>query len=207
MVADDLATDRLTSSMDGFKLSICESEERMFEQLLDFVLDLDPDILTGYEVHSSSWGYLIERAAKAYRMDLCERLSRIQASDGAVATRNAPENEEDEEMAPPVSREKDQWGYQKTSIVSVTGRIVLNTWRLMRSELDLTSYTMENMVWHVLHRRTPKFNYRTLTTWYTSCVKERLRVVKYFSDRAKFSLELLDECNIIGRTRYVDTFE
>lgn len=37
-------------------------EMYMINTLVDIVRDLDPDILTGYEVHSSSWGYVIERA-------------------------------------------------------------------------------------------------------------------------------------------------
>lgn len=34
--------------------------------LVDIVRNLDPDILTGYEVHSNSWGYIIERARKIW---------------------------------------------------------------------------------------------------------------------------------------------
>jgi hypothetical protein len=38
----------------------------------------------------------------------------------------------------------------------------------MRSELALTSYTLENLFFHVLHERVPKFDHQTLTNWWTS---------------------------------------
>jgi DNA polymerase zeta len=47
----------------------------------------------------------------------------------------------------------DQWGLRKTSTVKITGRHVLNLWRIMRSEQSLTVYTYENSVFHLLHRR------------------------------------------------------
>ena len=50
----------------------------------------------------------------------------------------------------------------------LSGRIVLNVWRLMRSELALTSYSAENLFFHVLHERVPKYDHRTLTQWWTS---------------------------------------
>jgi DNA polymerase elongation subunit (family B) len=37
-------------------------EQYMINSLVDIVRDLNPDILTGREVHSESWGYVIERA-------------------------------------------------------------------------------------------------------------------------------------------------
>lgn len=44
------------------------TELDLFTRLVEIVRLYDPDILTGYEVHSSSWGYLIERAKKAIRL-------------------------------------------------------------------------------------------------------------------------------------------
>lgn len=38
------------------------SEIDIITRLVDIVRDLDPDILTGYEIHNSSWGYIIERS-------------------------------------------------------------------------------------------------------------------------------------------------
>lgn len=47
----------------------------------------------------------------------------------------------------------DQWGLRTTSTFKVVGRHVFNMWRLMRTELNLTSYSFENAVFHTLHRR------------------------------------------------------
>lgn len=46
-------------------------EEERFEidlitKLVDIVRYLDPDIFTGYEIHNSSWGYIIERSRCKY---------------------------------------------------------------------------------------------------------------------------------------------
>ncbi len=47
----------------------------------------------------------------------------------------------------------DQWGVRTTSTFKLVGRHVLNFWRIMRSELSLTSYSFENVVFNVLRRR------------------------------------------------------
>jgi DNA polymerase zeta len=46
-----------------------------------------------------------------------------------------------------------QWEKRKTSTFKVVGRHVFNLWRLMRSERALTSYTLENVVFHTLKKR------------------------------------------------------
>jgi DNA polymerase zeta len=47
----------------------------------------------------------------------------------------------------------DSYSEHHTSNFKVTGRHVLNIWRIMRGEVTLTSYTLENIVFHVLHQR------------------------------------------------------
>jgi DNA polymerase zeta len=39
-----------------------ESELDLINRLTDIVREFDPDVLAGYELQSSSWGYVIERA-------------------------------------------------------------------------------------------------------------------------------------------------
>jgi DNA polymerase zeta len=47
----------------------------------------------------------------------------------------------------------DRWDGQTTSNLKVAGRHVLNAWRIMRSELALTSYTLSNVAFHVMRQR------------------------------------------------------
>lgn len=46
------------------------TELGLFNSLTDLVRELDPDILAGWEVHSSSWGYVVQRAAHTLRKSL-----------------------------------------------------------------------------------------------------------------------------------------
>ena len=70
----------------------------------------------------------------------------------------------------------------------------------MRKELTMTSYTLENVVFHVLHQRTPKFTNQTLSQWYENGMLLRWRTLKYYSERASFSLQLLNRTEWLNQT-------
>jgi len=126
-----------------------DSELDLINCLTDVVREYDPDILAGYEVQSSSWGYVIERTRLYYgslppcppvtvEFDMCDELSRMKSmSHGRFG------------------RENDRWGFTQASAIRVTGRHMINIWRAMRGELNLTQYTLENVTFHLLHRRYP----------------------------------------------------
>ena len=61
------------------------SELDLMVRMVEIVKTYDPDVLTGFEVHGSSWGYLIERARCKYDYNLCDEFSRMKSnSHGAV---------------------------------------------------------------------------------------------------------------------------
>jgi DNA polymerase zeta len=60
-VKDSTETSNLRFSLDAL-VDEEDSELDLINRLTDLVRDFDPDILSGYEVQSSSWGYVIERA-------------------------------------------------------------------------------------------------------------------------------------------------
>lgn len=164
---------------------IAESSELdLMVRLVELVRSNDPDVLTGYEVHGGSWGYLIERARAKYEYNLCDEFSRMKTeSHGRFG------------------RENDRWGFNTTSTIRVTGRHMINIWRAMRGELNLLQYTMENVVWHLLHRRIPHYSWRTLTAWYTSRrTGDLVRLLQYYSIRTRLDLEILEANDIIART-------
>lgn len=174
------------------KISRCvavEVEEESTEldlltRMVDIVRRYDPDIMTGYEVHNSSWGYMIERARYKYDYDLCDEFSRMKSlSHGRFG------------------KENDRWGFNHTSTIRVTGRHMINIWRAMRGELNLLQYTMENVVFHVLQRRIPHVSFAVLTAWYRSGKPRDLaKMLDYFVSRVQIDLEILDSNELVPRT-------
>ncbi|RGP63546.1 DNA polymerase zeta subunit [Fusarium longipes] len=160
------------------------SELDLMVRMVEIVRNHDPDILTGYEVHGSSWGYLIERARLKYDYNLCDEFSRMKTeSHGRFG------------------KENDRWGFNTTSTIRVTGRHMVNVWRAMRGELNLLQYTMENVVWHLLHKRIPHYSWKSLTSWYKSGKHRDLnRMLRYYQNRTKLDIEILDANELIART-------
>ncbi|CZT04891.1 hypothetical protein WAI453_007596 [Rhynchosporium graminicola] len=160
------------------------SELDLMIRMVEIVRNHDPDILTGYEVHGGSWGYLIERARLKYDYNLCDEFSRMKSqSHGRFG------------------KDNDKWGFNNTSTIRVTGRHMINIWRAMRSELNLLQYTMENVAFHLLHRRIPHFTWADLTSWYTNGKPRDLaKVINHYVTRVQLDLELLEQNELIPRT-------
>jgi len=161
-----------------------EDELDLINRIVDIVRQFDPDILAGYEVHNSSWGYLIERARMKYEYNLCDEISRMKSqSHGRFG------------------KEADRWGFTHTSTIRITGRHMINIWRAMRGELNLLQYTMENVVFHLLHKRIPHYQHSDLTGWYMSSKpRELAKVLDHFLTRVQLNLDILEANEIVPRT-------
>lgn len=166
------------------QLNTEDCELDIINTLVDIVRMHDPDILTGYEVHDSSWGYLIERARLQYEFNLPDEFSRMKSQSHGRFGKDA-----------------DRWGFTHTSTVRITGRHTINIWRAMRSELNLLQYTMENVVFHLLHKRIPHYSFATLTRWFKSKrPRDLAKVLDYFITRTRLDLDVLDANELIPRT-------
>ncbi|TGJ81811.1 hypothetical protein E0Z10_g6938 [Xylaria hypoxylon] len=160
------------------------SELDLMVRMVEIVRTHDPDILTGYEVHGSSWGFLIERARIKYDYNLCDEFSRMKSQSFGR-----------------IGKEADKWGFNTTSTIRVTGRHMINIWRSMRGELNLLQYTMENVVWHLLHRRIPHYSWSTLTNWYIGDkTRDLSKLLRYYLTRTKLDIEILEANELIPRT-------
>ena len=115
----------------------------------------DPDIILGYEVTMTSWGYLIDRAA-TLNVNLTNQLSRTPSNHIFSSIRSSrnilislftdqPENKLI------VDRAGSGTGIRQKSPsqVRIPGRIVLSVWRLLKKELALTSYSFESTFFQV----------------------------------------------------------
>lgn len=165
-----------------FDTEICSNELDLINALVDVVRMYDPDILAGYEVNSSSWGYAIERSKKKYDYNLSEMLARIQTTSKNTTGEN-------------------KWALTHTSALTVTGRHVFNIWRILRNEVNLLNYSLENVVYHTIHHRLPLYKHKTLTRWFKSVsATECSYAIKYHFDRVFYTIKIINTQELISRT-------
>lgn len=158
--------------------SYYSSEREMVEQFSSLVDYYDPDILSGFEVNSSSWGFLCERFKSAYNINMMARLSRVQFKGNG--------------------KFGDRWGYTHTSVIKINGRHMLNIWRLLRLELALTSYSLENVCLHILHHTLPKITNLLLSQWFQSSHFGLLLLVcKYYQQKIDVIMRIVEVKELI----------
>ncbi|XP_054900495.1 DNA polymerase zeta catalytic subunit [Poeciliopsis prolifica] len=172
------------SGVSGLQVTYAREEKMLFQELIAIIRRFDPDILLGYEVQMHSWGYLLQRAA-ALGVDLCQQLSRI------------PGDSKENRFAV----ERDEYGADTMTEINIIGRVTLNLWRVMKSEVTLNNYSFENVAFHVLHQRFPLYSPRTLSDWFDHITHlHRWKMVDHYVSRLQGTMQLLQQQDIIGRT-------
>ncbi|KAJ3760352.1 hypothetical protein EV360DRAFT_93611 [Lentinula raphanica] len=164
----------------GIVLETFSSELDLINSILDVVIELDPDIIAGWDVQNSSWGYLAARA-RSFGLELEELIAR----------------------APPryTSSNNIQWEARHTTTLKVAGRHVFNLWRIMRSEQTLNIYTFENVAFHVLGRRVPRYGPSTLTKWYQSQHSAHTAtLIRHYARHASLNIEILNQSEVVTKT-------
>ncbi|XP_054617424.1 DNA polymerase zeta catalytic subunit isoform X2 [Dunckerocampus dactyliophorus] len=172
------------SAVSGLQVTYAADEKMLFQELVAIMRKFDPDILFGYEVQMHSWGYLLQRAA-VVGVDLCQQLSRV------------PGDSRDNRF----TSDRDEYGADTMTEINVIGRIILNMWRVMKTEVTLNNYSFENVAFHVLHQRFPHYSPRTLSDWFDhSTDLYRWKVVDHYVSRMQGTMQILQQHDIIGRT-------
>ncbi|RKP26760.1 hypothetical protein SYNPS1DRAFT_13724, partial [Syncephalis pseudoplumigaleata] len=153
-------------------------EEAVIRRFIRCVRACDPDILVGYELRHCAWNYLAKRAQEAFGMPFCLMIGRVALSPSSSR----------------VDRDMSRWRSSRSPELYVPGRHVLNAWKIMRSELSITDYTFESVVFDVLHIRIPRFENSVLLGWLNgTSLPHRWRVVSHFLSHATYTLALLEE--------------
>jgi DNA polymerase zeta len=107
-------------------IQLAETEAQLFQLFIKIVGQADPDFFIGYDINRNSFGFLVKRG-KVININLLQLLSKV--PNEPPNFRNNTGEEEDS-----------MYGQGEPSIL-ITGRILLNLWNYMRSELKLMSYT------------------------------------------------------------------
>ena len=204
----------------GCEINLVHSETDLLRGFAKRVREVDPDVLLGWEVQSGSIGYLHERV-EHLNMPLVpddeggEQDKRASGVSGAAPGPEAvglkerfQKHKNQFRLLREISRtpgrpgatewREDAWGADHASGIAVAGRIVLNLWRVLQSEVKLNNYSFEACVYGVLGRRVPHHPFSALTVWFAGDL--RWRTLKYLLDRSHMNLLLMDSLDLVGRT-------
>ncbi|KAL2536841.1 DNA polymerase zeta catalytic subunit [Forsythia ovata] len=193
------------------KVLVFSEELHLFNHFMKIIIFSDPDILMGWDVQSGSLGFLAERAAHL-GIGLLNTISRspskinigsgnLNASGKETVNGMFSESVAAEAVNLENAIVEDEWGRTHASGVHVGGRIVLNIWRLMRSEVKLNMYTFEAVAEAVLRRKVPSIHFNVLTKWFSSGPgRARFRCIEYILERAKLNLQIMSQLDLINRT-------
>lgn len=91
-------------------------------------------------------------------------------------------------------------GEKKSSGLNVPGRIVLNLWRILRSEVKLSSYTLHVVALHLLGIRVPHHSWASLNRFLKSGLRGVRRALDDRISRARLTFALLSSQNLVQRT-------
>ncbi|KAM7264807.1 hypothetical protein ACFE04_002490 [Oxalis oulophora] len=202
---------RGVDGLSNCKVFVCYEEKNLFSLFRKIVCSIDPDMLMGWDIQCGSLGYLSERAAHL-GIGLLNSISRTPTDtkfatmDSEISEKTNLENIIPESLIPDSvlmndSIIEDEWGRTHASGVHVSGRIVLNVWRLMRGEVKLNMYSMEAVAEAVLRRKVPSIRDKVLAKWFSSGPgRARFRCIEYVTARAKMNLEIMNQLDMISRT-------
>ena len=164
------------------------SEFELIDRFARIVEQNDPDILVCYDMKLSLY-YLLRRAKLKYSMDLLVRLSRI------------PQQQDQS------TRARSHMSAEGNDLPVIVGRILLDLWKILRSEITLNIYTFENVVYHVLHERVPHYDYDLLSKWFIDegthpsfGLRNLTSVLDYGWTRSIGNFRLIDALNLINKT-------
>ena len=158
------------------QIHVFPNESTMLGAFALLVQQCDPDIVAGWEVQKLSWGYLLDRARCLQLTSFLSTVSRIVASHDSSApvfggsttndssdSSSASDSDSAKEISPGVV-----YYQQHGPGFELSGRVVLNVWRLARHEIKTLSYTVQNIAFTLFGIRVPSFAWEQLSSWFHS---------------------------------------
>uniref|UniRef100_A0A0D9X2Q2 DNA polymerase n=1 Tax=Leersia perrieri TaxID=77586 RepID=A0A0D9X2Q2_9ORYZ len=202
-------THRRRLNLDGVAscdVNVFSGESELLNHLINAICSIDPDIIVGWEIQLGSLGFLAERAAYL-GIGLLKRISRTPPHQMKHPPKN-PVDESSQELPGACSADdviddasENNWSHTHASGIHVDGRIILNLWRLMRSEVKLNNYSLEAVADEVLRRKVPLVPTKILNRWFaTGPGRGRHRCIEYAKNRSSLNLEVLNQLDLVNRT-------
>nr|CAD7425003.1 unnamed protein product [Timema monikensis] len=153
------------------------SEREMLEKWAEFVRELDPDILTGYNINNFDLPYLINRA-KHLKVKNFTYLGRIKDIQSVIK----------EQMF-----QSKQMGRRENKSVNFEGRVPFDLFLVLVRDYKLRSYTLNSVSFHFLQEQKEDVHHNIITDLQNGNPQTRRRLAVYCLKDAYLPLRLLDK--------------
>ncbi|KAK4546359.1 DNA-directed DNA polymerase delta [Oleoguttula mirabilis] len=153
------------------------AEEKMLMAWRDFVEEVDPDVIIGYNISNFDFPYLLDRAAhlKVGRFPYWSRLKNVksQARDTNFSSK--------------------QMGNRDTKATNTNGRLQLDLLQLVQRDYQLRSYTLNSVCSHFLNEQKEDVHHTMITELYNGTAESRRRLAVYCLKDAYLPQRLMDK--------------
>ncbi|KAK5687915.1 DNA-directed DNA polymerase delta [Elasticomyces elasticus] len=153
------------------------AEDKMLMAWRDFLEEVDPDVIIGYNIANFDFPYLLDRAAhlKCGRFPFWTRLKnmRSQAKDTNFASK--------------------QMGNRDAKATNTNGRLQLDLLQLVQRDYQLRSYTLNSVCSHFLNEQKEDVHHTIITELFNGTAESRRRLAVYCLKDAFLPMRLMDK--------------
>ncbi|XP_042428340.1 DNA polymerase zeta catalytic subunit-like isoform X2 [Zingiber officinale] len=177
-------------------------EKQLLLHFAKIISSVDPDILMGWEIQGGSLGFVVERGGY-WGINLINIISRTPDYEFSHRIGDSANPESFNEFSEASITNGLQNGrvHSLANELHVVGRIVLNLWRFMRSEVKLNMYSIEAVAEEVLRRKIPSIPCKVLNHWFSRGPGWlRYQCIEHIIKMTKLNLEIINQLDMINRT-------
>lgn len=166
----------------------CDSESSLLDALAGLIRARDPDALVGFETQNGSVGYILERA------QAISHSFHHTASRWLKETSFNPRNQEQKPENPAAAYYR-----RKGADIKITGRHIVNLWRIVRKEVKLPAYSRETIAAELFDTTFPKHANKHMEEWF-NCNSQFCRAMAHLSRLVFLDIAIIDKLNVMSRT-------
>ncbi|KAI9785360.1 MAG: DNA-directed DNA polymerase delta [Geoglossum umbratile] len=154
-----------------------DAEEKMLMKWRDFLEEVDPDVIIGYNIANFDFPYLLERA-KTLKLPRFPYWTRM---------RNTYSKSKDSNFS------SKQMGNRDTKATNTNGRLQLDLLQLVQRDHQLRSYTLNSVCAHFLGEQKEDVHHTMITELFNGTPESRRRLAVYCLKDAYLPQRLMDK--------------
>ncbi|PIK45708.1 putative DNA polymerase delta catalytic subunit [Apostichopus japonicus] len=161
----------------GSNVRCFEKEGDLLKAWSDFIVQVDPDIITGYNIQNFDFPYLINRA-NALRVGRFPFFSRIKDTKNVIKDSTF---------------QSKQMGKRENKNINLPGRVQLDLLQILVRDYKLRSYTLNAVSYHFLKEQKEDVQHSIITDLQNGNEQTRRRLAVYCLKDAMLPIRLLEK--------------